>query len=137
MTTARGRTAAFAAAVGIVVASAVALSGAQGPPGSPADQLQRHDLDVPGRELVQVRVELDAGVTFGRHSHPGAEVVNVLEGSLEYTVDGQSPVTLQAGGVLFIPAATIHAARNVGSGTAAELATYIVAKDKPLVVMAK
>ena len=45
-------------------------------------------------------------------------------------------MTLEAGGVLFIPAGTIHAAKNVGSGNGAELATYIVEKGKPLVVMA-
>jgi hypothetical protein len=33
-----------------------------------------------------------------------------------------------------IPAGAIHAAKNVGSGNAAELATYIVEKGKPLVV---
>jgi hypothetical protein len=31
-----------------------------------------------------------------------------------------------------IPAGTIHAAKNVGSGNAAELATYVVEKGKPL-----
>jgi quercetin dioxygenase-like cupin family protein len=36
---------------------------------------------------------------------------------------GQPPVTLKAGDVLFIPAGKIHAAKNVGSGNAAELAT--------------
>ena len=44
-------------------------------------------------------------------------------------------MTLKAGEVLFIPAATIHAAKNVGSGNAAELATYIVEKGKPLVAL--
>ena len=47
------------------------------------------------------------------------------------------PVTLKAGDVLFIPAGTIHAARNVGSGNGAELATYVVDKGKPLVVMVR
>jgi len=46
-------------------------------------------------------------------------------------------VTLKAGEVLFVPAGTIHAAKNVGSGNAAELATYIVEKGKPLVALAK
>jgi quercetin dioxygenase-like cupin family protein len=82
-----------------------------------------------------VRVELDAGVEFGRHRHPGDEIVNVLEGSLEYTLDGEPPVTLQSGDVLFIPAGTVHSARNVGTGNGAELATYIVEIGKPLVVM--
>jgi quercetin dioxygenase-like cupin family protein len=76
-------------------------------------------------------------VEFGKHSHPGEEIAYVLEGSLEYQVEGKPPVTLKAGEVLFIPAGTIHAAKNVGSGNGAELATYIVEKGKPLVVMVK
>ena len=99
--------------------------------------LQRHDLGVPGREVIQVRVELDPGVQFGRHWHPGEEIVYVLEGSLEYQVEGKRPVTLKAGEVLFIPARTVHAAKNVGQVKGAELATYIVDKGKPLVVMAR
>ena len=42
------------------------------------------------------------------------------------------PVTLKAGESLFIPAGYNHVANNVGSGNAAELATYIVEKGKPL-----
>jgi quercetin dioxygenase-like cupin family protein len=106
-------------------------------PGVRRTELQRHDLSVPGREVVQVRVELDPGVAFGRHWHPGEEIVNVLEGSLEYEIDGKPPITLKAGDVLFIPARTIHAARNVGRGNGAELATYLVEKGKPLRVLAK
>ena len=95
--------------------------------------LQRHDLSVPGREVVQAIVELDPGVTSSRHTHPGEEIVYVLEGApLEYEVEGKPPVTLKPGDVLFIPAGTIHAAKNVGSRKGAELATYIVEKGKPL-----
>jgi len=46
-------------------------------------------------------------------------------------------VTLKAGDVLFIPAGTIHTAKNVGSGNAAEIATYVVEKGKPLVELVK
>jgi quercetin dioxygenase-like cupin family protein len=46
-------------------------------------------------------------------------------------------VTLKAGGALFIPAGTIHSAKNVGSGNAAELATYLVEKGKPLVALGR
>jgi quercetin dioxygenase-like cupin family protein len=56
---------------------------------------------------------------------------------VEYEVDGKAPVTLKAGGVLFIPAGTIHWAKNVGSGNGAELATYLVEKGKPLVMIGK
>jgi len=99
--------------------------------------LQRHDLSVPGREVVQVIVELDPGVTSPRHTHPGEEIIYVLEGSLEYEVEGKPPVTLKAGDVLFIPAGTIHSAKNVGSGKGAELATYVVEKGKPLLTLVK
>lgn len=99
--------------------------------------LLRHDLSVPGREIVQVRVDFAPGVAFGKHSHPGEEIAYVLEGSLEYQLEGKPPVTLKTGEALFIPSGTIHSARNVGKGNGAELATYIVEKGKPLVVMAK
>jgi quercetin dioxygenase-like cupin family protein len=99
--------------------------------------VQRHDLSVPGREVIQVRVDFAPGAAFGRHSHPGEEIAYVLEGTLEYEVEGKPPVTLKAGEALFIPAGTIHAAKNVGSGNGAELATYVVEKGKPLVVMAE
>jgi quercetin dioxygenase-like cupin family protein len=108
---------------------------AAAPPGIRRVDLQRHDLSAAGREVVQVRVEFDAGAAFGKHRHPGEEIVNVLEGSLEYVIEGQLPVTLHAGEVLFIPSGVVHSARNVGSVKAAELATYIVEKGKPLVVM--
>jgi mannose-6-phosphate isomerase-like protein (cupin superfamily) len=39
--------------------------------------------------------------------------------------------------VLFIPAGTVHSARNPGSVTGSELATYIVEKGKPLVTLVK
>ena len=94
--------------------------------------LQRYDLSVPGREVVQTRVELAPGVLAPKHTHPGEEIVYVLEGALEYQVEGRPPMTLKAGDVLFIPAGTIHSAKNVGSGNGAELATYVVEKGKPL-----
>ena len=106
-------------------------------PGITRTDALRHDLGVPGREVIQVRVDFGPGAAFGKHSHPGAEVAYVLEGTLEYQLEGEPPLTLKAGKALFIPAGTVHAARNVGTGNAAELATYIVEKDKPLVVLAK
>jgi quercetin dioxygenase-like cupin family protein len=121
----------------LIVASGLALQIAHAQqPGIRRIDLQRHDLSVPGREVIQARVEIDPGMTAPRHSHPGEEIIYVLEGSLEYQVDGKPPVTLKPGDVLFIPAGTIHAAKNVGSGPAAELATYVVEKGKPLVMAA-
>ena len=121
----------------LIVASGLALHVTQAQqPGIKRTDLQRHDLSV-GREVIQVRVDFAPGAAFGKHWHPGEEIAYVLEGSLEYEVEGKPPVTLKAGDALFIPAGTIHAAKNVGSGNGAELATYIVEKGKPLVVLVK
>jgi quercetin dioxygenase-like cupin family protein len=122
----------------LVLGSVLALHlGQAQQPGIKRTDALRHDLGVPGREVIQVRVDIPPGVLAARHSHPGVEIAYVLEGSLEYRFDGKAPVTLKAGEALFIPAGTVHAAKNVGSGNAAELATYIVEKGKPLVVMVK
>jgi quercetin dioxygenase-like cupin family protein len=131
-------------AVQVVTAAVLVLGGVLALHGAPAQQpgirrvdLQRHDLGVAGREVIQVRVEFDPEAAFGSHWHPGEEIVYVLEGTLEYQVEGKPPATLEAGEVLFIPARTIHAAKNIGTTTGAELATYVVEKGKPLVVMAQ
>jgi quercetin dioxygenase-like cupin family protein len=122
----------------LLSASGLALYAAQvQQPGIKRTDVLRQDLGVPGREVVQVRVDFAPGAAFGRHSHPGEEIAYVLEGSLEYQFDGKAPVTLKAGDALYIPAGTIHSAKNAGSGNGAELATYIVEKGKPLVVLAK
>src|SRR5262249_23771802 len=123
-----------AAVVGSTLALHVALAQQAG---ITRTDLQRHDLSAPGREAVQVRVGFAPGAAFGSHTHPGEEIIYVLDGLLEYQVEGKPPVTLKAGDVLFIPAGTIHAAKNVGSSNAAELATYIVEKGKPLLTLVK
>ena len=120
----------------LIVGSGLALKVAQSQqPGAKRTDLLRHDLGVPGREVVQVRVDFAPGVAFPPHSHPGEEIAYVIEGELEYRLEGRPPVTLKAGEALFIPAGTVHAARNPGSVNAAELATYIVEKGKPLVAL--
>ena len=122
----------------LIAASGLALHVARAQQsGIKRTDLQRHDLGVPGREVIQVRVELAPGVAFPGHTHPGEEIIYVLEGSLEYEVEGKPPVTLKAGDVLFVPAGAIHVAKNVGSSNAAELATYVVEKGKPLLTLVK
>ena len=121
------------AAIALIAATGLALHMAQAQQrGLTRTDLQRHDLSVPGREVIQVRVDFAPGVTAPRHRHPGEEIVYVIEGTLQYQVAGKPPVTLEAGEVLFIPAGTVHSARNVGSGNGAELATYVVEKGEPL-----
>jgi quercetin dioxygenase-like cupin family protein len=98
--------------------------------------LQRHDLSAPGREVIQNRVEIEPDAPAIRHWHPGEEIIYVLEGSLEYEIDGERARTVSAGEALTVPAERVHAVRNVGEGNAAELATYVVEKGRPLLNLA-
>lgn len=110
------------------------LALAQQPQGIGRTQSLQHDLAEQGREVIQVRVDFAQGAAFGFHTHPGEEIAYVLEGTVEYQFEGKPPITLKVGDSLFIPAGAVHSARNIGSGHAAELATYLVQKGKPLVV---
>jgi quercetin dioxygenase-like cupin family protein len=56
-------------------------------PGLWRTDLQRHDLRVPGREVIQNRVEISPEAPSIRHKHPGEEIIDVLEGSLEYQIE--------------------------------------------------
>jgi quercetin dioxygenase-like cupin family protein len=120
----------------LLVAVAAQAAAPAAPPTTRTD-LQRHDLSIPGREAIQTIVGFPPGAVGPRHRHPGEEIIYVLEGSLEYELDGQPPVALKAGDVLFIPNRTVHSARNIGTGHASELATYVVEKGKPLVELVK
>jgi len=109
----------------------------QQPLGISRIDLQQHDISAPGRQVIQNVVTISTDAPAIRHKHPGGEeIIYVLEGSLEYTVDGQEPTMVNAGEVFFVPADTVHAVRNIGKGDASELATYVVEKNKPLLVPA-
>ena len=101
-------------------------------PGLTRTDLQHHDLSIPGREVIQNRVDIDPDAPAIRHWHPGEEIIYVLEGTLEYAIDGESARIVSAGEALTVPADRLHSVQNVGDGNAAELATYIVEKGRPL-----
>ncbi|MNF36740.1 Cupin domain protein [compost metagenome] len=94
--------------------------------------LLHEDLSIPGQEIIQARVDIDPDIASPRHSHPGTEVAYVVEGTFQYQLEGRPPVTLKAGDSLFIPAGVAHVAKNIGTGKASELATYVVKKGEPL-----
>lgn len=99
--------------------------------------LVRRDLNVSDQEVIQVRVDFEPGVAAPKHSHPGVEVAYVISGTFEYQLEGQPAVTLKTGDSLYIPAGTAHIATNIGNTTGSELATYVVKKDVPLVILEK
>jgi quercetin dioxygenase-like cupin family protein len=131
----------IAAAAALLIATSLAMPVARADEVSLGDikrtNLLRNDLSVAGREAIQVLVEFGPGVTAARHAHPGEELVYVTEGTLEYQLEGRPPVIIKAGEALFIPHGTPHAVKNIGAGKAAELATYIVEKGKPLLALSE
>jgi quercetin dioxygenase-like cupin family protein len=104
---------------GIAIAAALIASGSavatmQGQ-GVKRTDLQRHDLSIDNRETVQARIDIAPGATAPWHRHPGEEVIYVIEGTLEYQLEGKSPATFKAGEVLFIPAGVAHKAHNLAT----------------------
>ena len=124
----------------MILIGAAVMAQAQTPPARPTgttrNDLQRHDLSIKGWESLQALVSFAPGSSFPRHKHPGEEIIYVTEGTIEYEVAGK-PVTVKAGEVLFIPYGVVHAAKNAGDGPAAELATYVIEKGKPLTEFAE
>lgn len=92
--------------------------------------IEKRDLSVAGREVVQSVVEIPAGMIAGRHTHAGEEVGYVLEGTLTLVVDGKPPKTVKAGESYFVPPGAIH--DGMAESVVKLLATHIVEKSKPL-----
>ncbi len=126
-------------AILLVIGSALASQAGQAQPlqGIHRKELSRHDISIPGYQEIQQRVDIDPGKTAPNHKHPGEEIIYVIEGAIEYDLEGKPPVTLTAGDVLFVPAGVVHSAKNVGQANAAELGTYIVPIGKPLAELVK
>ncbi|HZE60498.1 MAG TPA: cupin domain-containing protein [Burkholderiales bacterium] len=101
-------------------------------PGFTRKMMQDQDVSTTNRHAVQVVAEFVPGGVAGKHTHPGEELGYVLEGTLELQITGQPPRTLKAGDVFYVPAGVVHDGKNVGTGPAKVLATYVVEKGKPV-----
>lgn len=95
-------------------------------------ELQRGRSSIPGRVIVQVLTEIQAGAESGWHMHPGEEVGYVVAGTVELMVDGQPTLILRAGDPFLVPPRTPHNALDVGPATGRTLSTYIVDRWEPL-----
>jgi quercetin dioxygenase-like cupin family protein len=119
-----------------IVAILITLAGigtlAAQQPGFTRKLIQDQNLSIADRHAVQALAEFIPGGAAGKHTHPGEELGYVVEGTLELLIDGQPPRVVKAGEAFFVPAGVVHDGRNVGSGPAKVLATYIVEKGKPV-----
>jgi quercetin dioxygenase-like cupin family protein len=95
-------------------------------------EIQRAQLSIAGREMVQVETLIPAGVESGWHIHPGEEVGYIVEGQVEMMVRGRATVVLQPGQGFLIPPRVPHNARDLGPETGRMLSTYLVDTGQPI-----
>jgi quercetin dioxygenase-like cupin family protein len=112
-------------------------SNSQQPTDALAGKLQRTELQhsassIPEWEIVQVRIEIPAGVESGWHIHPGEEVGYIFAGTVEMMIQGQPTLILHAGDSFLIPSRTPHNVLDVGPEMGQILSTYIVEVGQPL-----
>lgn len=119
-----------------VVVVAASLVEAQAPAVERRVLLQQ-DLDIPGYQVVFLEAIIPVGGREGRHSHPGAFVGYVLEGTLELYHEGHPTETYEPGASVLIEAGTVHEGINRGDVPVKALATLIVPKDVPLTTPAE
>src|SRR5450830_1581288 len=125
---------AICAATGFIATDASAAEGAPPvvTPGVKRITLSQMDGPMPGYVTINMEVEIDAGVTVARHTHPGIESTYVLEGGFELPVQGQPTRMLKAGDGFQIPPETPHAGGKPGDKKSKLAITYVVEKGKPL-----
>lgn len=95
-------------------------------------EIQRGPLSLPGREMVQVRTEIPAGIASGWHTHPGEEVGYIIAGTVQMEIRDRPTLTLNAGDGFLIPPRVPHNALDLGPDTGLMLSTYIVEIGQPI-----
>jgi len=90
------------------------------------------DLSIPGYQSVVATVELPVGGREGRHTHPGAAFVYVVEETLTVEHEGRPTTTYKTGDAIHIEANKVHEGINAGSVPVKLAATFVVEKGKPL-----
>ena len=127
---------AAAGSASLLPSQLIAAPAAQAPQpklrGSSAPISAQDDLSVPGREVIQALVEFPRA----RRVSPGIRIQaknspTSTEGALEYAARRQAAGDRQGRrGRCSSRTAVPHAVKNVGTGNAAELATYFVGERK-------
>jgi quercetin dioxygenase-like cupin family protein len=93
--------------------------------------LKRIDGPAPGFETISVRIEIEAGATIARHTHPGIESSFIISGSTDLAIEGEEAKTYNAGDAFQVGAGIPHGGKN-GAAPTVIAGTYIVEKGKPL-----
>ena len=119
---------------GLLTLSAVAItvSAIAQQPTVQGKVLLTQDLTIPGYQAVMVSVEIPAGGREGRHTHPGAVAVYVIEGALAVDYEGRPTTAYKPGDTFYIEPGKIHEGINNSSSAVKLIATFVTEKGKPL-----
>jgi quercetin dioxygenase-like cupin family protein len=101
-------------------------------PGVSLKVLQQTEGPVPGYLTVIVELDVEPGVTVGRHTHPGVESTYVIEGEAELLIEGQPSRALRPGEAFQVLPGAVHSVR-IGPHKAKACSTLILEMGKPLV----
>lgn len=87
-------------------------------------------VGIPGKEAVMLAVDYVPGGASTPHRHEAQVFLYVVEGSIVTQVEGQEPVTLQAGQTFYESPTDIHeTAKNASQTEPAKVVAFII-KDK-------
>jgi quercetin dioxygenase-like cupin family protein len=98
---------------------------------SPVKRTDLQEVDYPNGYITSmITVEFPPNHVVAPHTHPGAEVIYVLEGEMTITLAGKDPRKVKAGDSLNIPANTVHQG-TMGPAGVKLLNTFVLEKGKP------
>ena len=86
---------------------------------------------VPDKVFVLLAADWPAGVTTGRHTHPGDEYGTVVEGTLVTRQAEGEWKTVAAGQSYYVPANIVHETKNIGDRPAKSYNAFVLEKGKP------
>jgi quercetin dioxygenase-like cupin family protein len=83
---------------------------ARTPARSGVKELARHGLTAPQKGMEAILVEVTAlpGAPSVVHRHPGFVLGYVLDGEMQFAINGASPEVVKTGGTFFEPSGTLH-----------------------------
>lgn len=95
-------------------------------------ELARGDLTAKDMDIIVNLFEVPPGATVAKHTHPGEEIVYVIDGGTLREPDG-TLVTFEAGSALIYPRGVPHAGVTVvGDKPLKMLNVFVVDKGKPI-----
>jgi quercetin dioxygenase-like cupin family protein len=100
------------------------------------ETLQTQPFPGPVLHTVMTRATLAPGGAVPSHTHAGIEMGYVVSGEALLARKGQPDLPLKAGDSFSIPQGLVHSLKNAGRAPLVVVSTYVVDKNRPLVIPA-